>query len=58
MDPMLAAVFGGVITALSLGLIFAQGATTGGTDLIARLLKLPLLLAAHGASCCWRWTWW
>ena len=27
---------------LSLGLIFQQGATTGGTDLIARLLKLKL----------------
>lgn len=40
-DPMLAAVFGGVITGVSLGMIFLQGATTGGTDLIARLLKIP-----------------
>lgn len=40
-DPMLASVFGGAITGVSIGVIFAQGATTGGTDLIARLLKLP-----------------
>ena len=42
MDPMLAAVFGGVSLGASLGMIFSKGATTGGTDLIARLLKLPL----------------
>ena len=42
MDQMLAAVCGGAAIGLSLGLIFAQGATTGGTDLIARLLKLKL----------------
>ncbi|MEY8316868.1 YitT family protein [Oscillospiraceae bacterium 50-58] len=41
MDPMLAAVFGGVSLGASLGMIFSKGATTGGTDLIARLLKLP-----------------
>ena len=41
MDPMLAAVFGGVTLGLSMGMIFSKGATTGGTDLIARLLKLP-----------------
>ena len=41
MDPMLAAVFGGVMLGVSLGMIFSKGATTGGTDLIARLLKLP-----------------
>ena len=41
MEPILASIFGGVLIGLSLGVIFAQGATTGGTDLIARLLKLP-----------------
>ena len=41
MEPMLASVFGGVLIGLSLGIILLQGATTGGTDLIARLLKLP-----------------
>ena len=41
MDPMLAAIFGGVLLGVSLGMIFSKGATTGGTDLISRLLKLP-----------------
>ena len=41
MDPLLATVFGGVLVGISFGIIFQQGATTGGTDLIARLLKLP-----------------
>lgn len=41
MDPMLAAIFGGVTLGAALGIIFAKGATGGGTDLIARLLKLP-----------------
>ncbi|MCI8304565.1 MAG: YitT family protein [Lawsonibacter sp.] len=41
MDPMLASVFGGVTLGVALGMIFSKGATTGGTDLIARLLKLP-----------------
>lgn len=40
MDPMLASVFGGVVLGVSLGLVFLMGATTGGTDLLARLLKL------------------
>ena len=41
MDPMLAAIFGGVTLGVSLGMIFSKGATTGGTDLTARLLKIP-----------------
>ena len=41
-DPILASIFGGVCMGLSLGLIIQQGSTTGGTDLLARLLKLKL----------------
>ena len=41
LDPMLAAVCAGAMVGLALGIIF-QGATTGGTDLAARLLKLKL----------------
>lgn len=40
MDPMLASIFGGVLLGVSVGLVLQQQATTGGTDLIARLLKL------------------
>lgn len=40
MDPLLGCIFGGMLVGASLGMILLQGATTGGTDLIARLLKL------------------
>ena len=42
MEPMLSALFGGALVGLSLGVVIGQGATTGGTDLLARLLKLRL----------------
>lgn len=42
MDPMLATIFGGVLLGGPLGVIILKGATTGGTDLLARLLKLKL----------------
>ena len=38
-QPMLAAVCGGALMGFGLGLIFRAGATTGGTDIVARLLK-------------------
>lgn len=40
MDPMLAAVCGGAMMGLGYGMVFSQGATTGGTDIVARILKL------------------
>lgn len=39
-DPFLAAVAGGSLMAVSLGLIFRSGATSGGTDIIVKLLRL------------------
>ena len=36
---MLGVIFGGVLTGAGLGLVFLPGATTGGTDILARLLK-------------------
>ena len=42
MEPLLGCIFGGVLMGGSLGIVFLQGATTGGTDLIARLMKLKL----------------
>lgn len=38
-DPMLAALFGGLLEGVSLSLVLMREATTGGTDLIARLLQ-------------------
>lgn len=38
-NPMLAAIFGGCLEGIGLSLVFMRGATTGGTDLIARLLN-------------------
>lgn len=38
-DVLLAAVFGGVFSGLGLALVFMRGATTGGSDLMAGILK-------------------
>ena len=40
MDPILATLYGGAGMGVGLGLVFSQGATTGGTDIIGMLLKL------------------
>ncbi|MFO2548710.1 YitT family protein [Alicyclobacillus cycloheptanicus] len=38
-DPLLAALYAGVVTGFGLGIIFRAGATTGGSDIIARLAR-------------------
>lgn len=38
-DRMLVALFGGVLAGAGLGLIYMRGATTGGTEVVARLLE-------------------
>ena len=40
MDPILATLYGGAGMGVGLGLVVSQGATTGGTDIIGKLLKL------------------
>ncbi len=40
MDSMLASLCGGAFLGVGLGIVFTEGATTGGTDVVARLLKL------------------
>ena len=40
MDPILATLYGGAGMGVGLGLVFSQGATSGGTDIIGKLLKL------------------
>lgn len=39
-EMIIASVFGGLISGISLALIFIRGATTGGTDIIAKLIRL------------------
>ena len=41
-DPLLAALVGGALMAVSLGLIFKAGATSGGTDIIIKILRLRI----------------
>lgn len=41
-DPLLASLVGGSLMAVSLGLVFKSGATTGGTDIIVKLLRLRI----------------
>lgn len=38
-EPLIGALYGGAICGFGLGLVFATGATTGGSDIIVRLLK-------------------
>ncbi|WP_283607561.1 YitT family protein [Faecalispora anaeroviscerum] len=47
-DHMLAAIFGGVLEGIGLSLVLLRGATTGGTDLIARLLEQRLRSLSMG----------
>ena len=51
MEPMLACIYGGVLLGLSMGLMMRVGATTGGTELGARLLKYRLRYLSIGKLC-------
>lgn len=39
-EPVVAAIYGGVVCGLGLGMVFICGGSTGGSDILARLLKL------------------
>ena len=41
-DPLLAAVVGGALMAVGMGWVFKAGATTGGTDIIVKVLRLKI----------------
>ena len=51
MEPLLATIYGGVLLGVSMGLLLSVGATTGGTELAARLLKLKLRHLSIGRLC-------
>ncbi len=40
MEPLLGAIYGGAIAGVGLGMVFAAGMSTGGSDIVIRLLKL------------------
>lgn len=39
-DPLIAIVYGGVVCGIGLGIVFINGTSTGGSDILVRLLKL------------------
>lgn len=39
-DPLLAAIYGGCMAGIGVGIVFAAGASTGGADIVVRLVKL------------------
>lgn len=41
-EPLIAALYGGVLGGIGLGIVFAAGASTGGSDIIVRLLKMKM----------------
>ena len=51
LEPILAAVYGGILCGAAFGLMLRQGATTGGTELAARLLKLKVQQLPIGKLC-------
>ena len=51
MEPMLACIYGGAVLGLSMGLMLQVGATTGGTELGARLLKYRIPHLSIGRLC-------
>lgn len=40
LDPLVSALYGGVVCGLGLGIVFSTGGSTGGSDIIVRLLKM------------------
>lgn len=51
MDPILAGVYGGIVAGAGCGLLLYESATTGGTEMAARLLKLKFQGLSIGSLC-------
>ena len=41
-EKLLGAIFGGILMGVGIGIVFMRGGTTGGTDIVGRLLRLKL----------------
>jgi len=48
-DKMLACLFGGVLTGIGIGIVFKVGGTTGGTDILARIVAKYLRISVGRA---------
>lgn len=51
MEPLLACLYGGVLMGIALGLMMLKNATTGGTELAARLLRYVIRNLSIGKLC-------
>lgn len=51
MDHLLAGIYGGVTVGIAVGILMLKGATTGGTELLARLLKYVMPNLSIGNLC-------
>ena len=51
MDPILACIYGGIVTGIGCGLLLHESATTGGTEMAARQLKLKFQGLSIGSLC-------
>ena len=51
MNPLLACIFGGLLMGVALALMLQKNATTGGTELLARLLKYVIPSLSIGKLC-------
>ncbi len=50
-EPLLGALYGGVLCGFGAGLVFSSGASTGGSDILVRLLKLRFREVPVGRIC-------
>jgi len=50
-EPMLAAIFGAVLVGFGIGLIVRGGATTGGSEMLGKLINRHLRIVSIGAVC-------
>ena len=39
-EPLIGCIYGGLLCGIGLGIVFAEGASTGGSDIVVRLLKM------------------
>lgn len=47
-DPILASIFGGIVMGFGIGLVFTRGFTTGGTDILGKLIQLKFTHVSIG----------